>query len=309
MSPVTMGVSPDGAILVASYPERAKVRNLRRQDRADFCVLSDDFGGEWVQVSGTATVVDLPEAMEGLVTYFRSISGEHPDWNEYRQAMTDQGKVLIRVALERWGPISKGGFPPRLQEASPPSSHREPIRSDKMQTARAETSSEALTTLRGSSVGNVNVRRVGQVILALSMATLLVLSIVFLVAGVHRNSQVSSLRNKGVPAEMTVTQCAVLIGGTGSNPVGDACRGTFVLDGRRYSEGIPGAAQHSVGDKLRIIVVPGDPALLAPTHVVASEHTSASVFVLPVVLFVVFLLAVGWLGVVRRNRSQRSSPA
>ena len=59
-------------------------------------------------------MVDLPEAMEGLVTYFRSISGEHSDWDEYRQAMTDQGKVLIRVVLESWGPISKGGFPPRL---------------------------------------------------------------------------------------------------------------------------------------------------------------------------------------------------
>jgi PPOX class probable F420-dependent enzyme len=115
MSPVTMGVGPDGTILVASYPERAKVRNLRSRHQAALCVLSDDFGGEWIQVSGTATVVDLPEAMEGLVTYFRSISGEHPDWNDYRQAMTDQGKVLIRVALEQWGPISKGGFPPRLR--------------------------------------------------------------------------------------------------------------------------------------------------------------------------------------------------
>jgi PPOX class probable F420-dependent enzyme len=112
-----MGVGPDGAILVASYPERAKVRNVRLHHQASLCVLSDDFGGEWVQVSGAAVVVDLPEAMEGLVTYFRSISGEHPDWDEYRQAMIDQGKVVIRVALERWGPVSKGGFPPRLVES------------------------------------------------------------------------------------------------------------------------------------------------------------------------------------------------
>jgi PPOX class probable F420-dependent enzyme len=114
MSPVAMGVGPDGTILIASYPERAKVHNLRLHPQAAVCVLSEDFGGAWVQVSGTATVVDLPEAMEGLVTYFRSISGEHSDWDDYRQAMTDQGKVLIRVALESWGPLSKGGFPPRL---------------------------------------------------------------------------------------------------------------------------------------------------------------------------------------------------
>lgn len=117
MSPITMGVGPDGYILVASYPERAKVRNLRHHGQAALCILSDDFGGQWVQVSGSATVVDLPEAMEGLVTYFRSISGEHPDWDEYRQAMIDQGKVLIRVAVERWGPLSKGGLPPRLVDA------------------------------------------------------------------------------------------------------------------------------------------------------------------------------------------------
>ncbi len=114
MSPVTMGVDPAGTILVASYPERAKVRNLRLHPRADVCVLSERFNDEWIQLSGSATVVDLPEALEGLVTYFRSISGEHSHWDEYRQAMIDQGKVLIRLVPETWGPISKGGFPPRL---------------------------------------------------------------------------------------------------------------------------------------------------------------------------------------------------
>jgi PPOX class probable F420-dependent enzyme len=116
MSPVTMGLSPEGAILVSSYPERAKVHNLRRHGEATVCVLSDEFGGPWVQVSGPAAVVDLPEALEGLVTYFRSISGEHPDWAEYRQAMIDQGKVLIRLLPAQWGPISTGGFPARLAD-------------------------------------------------------------------------------------------------------------------------------------------------------------------------------------------------
>ena len=116
MSPVTMGVDVDGSILVASYPDRAKVRNLRARPRAAVCVLSESFAGEWVQVSGATTVVDVPEALDGLVAYFRSISGEHPDWDEYRQAMIDQGKVLLRLVPDRWGPISKGGFPPRLAE-------------------------------------------------------------------------------------------------------------------------------------------------------------------------------------------------
>jgi PPOX class probable F420-dependent enzyme len=111
---VTMGLGDDGHVVVSSYPERAKVHNLRRDPRASMVVLSDDFGGEWVQLDGTAEVVDLPDALEGLVEYFRVISGEHPDWDEYREAMQRQGKCLIRMSIDRWGPIAKGGFPARL---------------------------------------------------------------------------------------------------------------------------------------------------------------------------------------------------
>ena len=114
LSPVTAGVDGDGRLVVATYPERAKTHNARREPRVDALVLSDDFGGPWVQVSGTAEVLDLPDAMEPLVEYFRCISGEHSDWAEYRGAMQRQGKSLIRVTIERWGPIATGGFPARL---------------------------------------------------------------------------------------------------------------------------------------------------------------------------------------------------
>jgi PPOX class probable F420-dependent enzyme len=113
---VTMGLDTEGRIVVSSYPERAKVHNLRRNPRASMVVMSDDFGGEWVQVDGTAEVIDLPDAVEPLVEYFRVISGEHSDWDEYREAMIAQGKCLIRMTIERWGPIAKGGFPARLAE-------------------------------------------------------------------------------------------------------------------------------------------------------------------------------------------------
>jgi PPOX class probable F420-dependent enzyme len=114
LSPVTAGVDEQGRIVIASYPQRAKVKNLRRHPAAAVCVLSDEWNGPWVQVSGTAEVIDLPDAVEGLVDYFRAISGEHPDWDEYRQAMVDQGKCLVRITPERWGPIATGGFPPEL---------------------------------------------------------------------------------------------------------------------------------------------------------------------------------------------------
>jgi PPOX class probable F420-dependent enzyme len=113
-SPNTCGVDADGRIVISTYPERAKAANVRRNPQVSVCVLSDDFGGPWVQVDGTAEVLDLPEALEPLVEYFRCISGEHPDWEEYRQAMREQGKSLIRVTVDAWGPIATGGFPARL---------------------------------------------------------------------------------------------------------------------------------------------------------------------------------------------------
>ncbi len=116
MSPVAGGVDDEGRIVIATYPERDKVANLRRDAQAGVMVLSDEFNGAWIQIDGTAEVLDLPEALEPLVDYFRAISGEHDDWDEYREAMTRQGKSLVRITPERWSPIATGGFPPRLAD-------------------------------------------------------------------------------------------------------------------------------------------------------------------------------------------------
>ncbi|WP_431869211.1 PPOX class F420-dependent oxidoreductase [Nocardiopsis eucommiae] len=110
-SPVTCGVDTEGRIVVSTYPERAKARNASRDPRVSVVVLSEDFDGPWVQVDGTAEVIDGEDAVEPLVEYFRVISGEHPDWDEYREAMRRQGKALVRVTPERWGPVATGGFP------------------------------------------------------------------------------------------------------------------------------------------------------------------------------------------------------
>ena len=116
LSPVSAGVDDDGRLVVSTYPERAKVRNLRRDQRAGAMVLSDEWNGPWVQVDGTAEVIDLPDALEPLEAYYRSIAGEHPDWAEYREAMVRQGKCLVRLTIERWGPIATGGFPASVVE-------------------------------------------------------------------------------------------------------------------------------------------------------------------------------------------------
>ena len=121
LSPVTGGVDDSGRIVISTYPTRAKATNVRRNGAVSVCVLSDDFGGAWVQVDGIAEVLDMPAAEDAFVDYFRNISGEHPNWPEYRAAMRLQNKALIRITPTRWGPIATGGFPAdvaaRLDEA------------------------------------------------------------------------------------------------------------------------------------------------------------------------------------------------
>jgi len=114
MSPVAGGVDASGRIVISTYPDRAKALNLRREPRASVLALSDDWDDAWVQVDGTAEVLDMPspEAEDGLVEYYRCIAGEHPDWDEYRAAMRLQGKSLVRITVTDWGPIATGGFPP-----------------------------------------------------------------------------------------------------------------------------------------------------------------------------------------------------
>jgi PPOX class probable F420-dependent enzyme len=116
LSPVTCGLNRDDRIVISTYPERAKAQNARRDPRVSLCVMSEGWSDPYVQVDGTARVLDLPDALEPLVEYFRCISGEHPDWDDYRAAMVRQGKCLIEIDIERWGPIARGGFPARVVE-------------------------------------------------------------------------------------------------------------------------------------------------------------------------------------------------
>ena len=111
-SPVTGGLDAQGRVVIASYPQRAKCVNIRHRPTASVLILSDEFNGAYVQVDGDAEVIGLPDAVELLVDYYRGIAGEHPDWSQYRQAMVDQGKCLIRITPRKWGPVATGGFHP-----------------------------------------------------------------------------------------------------------------------------------------------------------------------------------------------------
>ncbi len=108
LSPVACGVDDEGLVVVSTRETAMKTKNLRRDPAVSLCVISDGFYGQWVQVDGRATIVSLPEAMDGLVRYYRSISGEHPDWDDYRGAMERERRVLVRIALARAGPDRSG---------------------------------------------------------------------------------------------------------------------------------------------------------------------------------------------------------
>ena len=108
LSPVGAGIDEQGRVEISTRETAFKVKNLRRDPRISLCVISPGFYGPWVQVEGTAEIVERPEAIELLVGYYRRISGEHPDWDEYRQAMEDEKRVLVRFEIERAGPNVAG---------------------------------------------------------------------------------------------------------------------------------------------------------------------------------------------------------
>jgi PPOX class probable F420-dependent enzyme len=107
-SPVVHGVDDDGAVVVSSREGAYKVRNLRRDPRASLCAFPDTFFGEWVVAEGEASLVSMPDALDGLVALYRQVAGEHPDWDEFRGAMEAERRVLIRIRLERAGPDVAG---------------------------------------------------------------------------------------------------------------------------------------------------------------------------------------------------------
>lgn len=162
-----------------------------------------------------------------------------------------------------------------------------------------------LTNLRGAGV-DVDIRRVGQVVIGICLVGVAVLGVILLVAGFQKNAQITSLRQNGVPVEIKVAGCMGLLGGSGSNAAGYDCRGTFTLDGQTYTENLPGNTLQIPGTTLRGVSVPGDPALVSTPSAVAAEHPSWTVFALPVILLA--LLAAILVVLFVRRRRVRGAP-
>ena len=108
MSPVAVAADDDGRLLISSREPAIKTKNARRDANVSVCVMNDGFWGEWCQIDGTAEVVSLPDAMDLLVDYYRRVSGEHPDWDDYRAAMERDRRVIIRITPTAAGPNVSG---------------------------------------------------------------------------------------------------------------------------------------------------------------------------------------------------------
>jgi PPOX class probable F420-dependent enzyme len=108
LSPILVGIDDDGAMIVSTREAAMKSANIRRTGWASVCAFQDGFFGQWVQAEGAAIVESLPEAMDGLVRYYRLVAGEHRDWNDYRNAMQRERRVLLRINIDRVGPTRSG---------------------------------------------------------------------------------------------------------------------------------------------------------------------------------------------------------
>lgn len=169
------------------------------------------------------------------------------------------------------------------------------------------TTAQRVGQLRGAGVDNVDPRQLARFALLILVVVVVVLVIVLYAAGARKNAQVTKLRDHGVPVVVTITQCRGELGGSGSNGAGFVCRGAYRLDGRRYVESIPGDTRYDPGTSIKAVSVVADPRLVAPAATVASEHASATVYVLPTVLLAALLATCGVL--LYRLRRRRARPA
>lgn len=96
-SPIVCGVDDQDHVVISVTEDRAKTKNVRRDPRVALCVLNDGFFGPWVQIDGVADIVPMPDALAGLKDLYRQVAGEHPNWDEYEQAMVDDRRVLLRI--------------------------------------------------------------------------------------------------------------------------------------------------------------------------------------------------------------------
>ncbi len=101
LSNIAYYVGDDDTVRISVTADRAKTRNLRRDPRASLYVTSDDFWSYCVlegDVTMTSVATDPHDATtDALVEYYQALRGDHPDWDEYRQAMVDDHRLVLTL--------------------------------------------------------------------------------------------------------------------------------------------------------------------------------------------------------------------
>ncbi|MGH7831371.1 MAG: TIGR03618 family F420-dependent PPOX class oxidoreductase [Candidatus Binatia bacterium] len=109
MTLVSPAIDSEGRVIITSRETTYKVRNIRREARVSLLVFGEEFhGSKYVQIHGTAEIIPQPEAMDLLIDWHRQLRGEHPNWDEYRERMRRERRVILRIEIEKVGPNRRG---------------------------------------------------------------------------------------------------------------------------------------------------------------------------------------------------------
>ena len=107
MTFVTPAIDAEGRVIITSRGTTYKIKHLRRDPRVSLLIFGEQYSGsKFVQIHGTAEIIELPDAMDTLIYWYKQVRGEHKNWDEYKTKMTDEQRVIIRVKMEKVGPQS-----------------------------------------------------------------------------------------------------------------------------------------------------------------------------------------------------------
>ena len=105
MTFVSPGIDPQGRVIITSRGTTYKIKHLRREPRVSMLIFGEQYSGsKFVQIHGTAEIIEQPAAMDMLIYWYKQVRGEHTNWAAAPTRMGDEKRVIIRVSIEKVGP-------------------------------------------------------------------------------------------------------------------------------------------------------------------------------------------------------------
>ncbi len=108
MTLVSPGLDVGGGAIITARDRTYKIKNIKRNPQISLLVFGDEFhGSNYIQIDGKAEIVPHPEAMDIVLNWYRQIHGEPKSWQEVREKILAEGRVAIRVTIEKVGPQTR----------------------------------------------------------------------------------------------------------------------------------------------------------------------------------------------------------